>query len=76
MAVQTIWLLGTAGVTPNFFGNTQLNGSAPTAANSAFGWGPAKTAPPAFFRGRLGATTTGSDTAVASSYNAGTSGPT
>jgi hypothetical protein len=77
MAVQTIWLLGTAGVTPNFFGNTQLNGSAPTAANTAFGWGPAKTAVTTpYFRGRLGATTTGSDAAVASSYNAGTSGPT
>jgi hypothetical protein len=77
MTIQTIYLLGTAGVTPNFFGNTQLNGSAPTGANSAFGWGPAKTAVTTpYFRGRLGATTTGSDTAVSTSYNAGTTHPT
>jgi F5/8 type C domain len=77
MAVQTIYILGTAGVTPNFFGNTQLNGTAPTAANSTFGWGPAKTAVTTpYYRGRLGQTTTGVDAAVASSYNAGTTGPT
>jgi hypothetical protein len=76
MAVQTIYLLGTAGVTPNFWGNTQLNGSAPTAANSAFGWGPAKTAVTTpYYRGRLGATTTGSDAAVSTSYNAGRATP-
>jgi hypothetical protein len=75
MAVQTIYLLGTAAVTPNFFGNTQLNGSAPTAANSTFGWSANKIAV-GFIRGRLGATATASDAVVGTSYNAGTSGPT
>ena len=77
MAVQTIYLLATNGVTPNFWGNTQLNGSAPTAATAAFGWTVAKTAVTTpYRRGRWGATAVGGDTAAASSYNAGTSGPT
>jgi hypothetical protein len=77
MAVQTIYLLATTAVTPNWWGNTQLNGSAPTAANTAYGWVPGTTAlTTAFRRGRLGATTTGTDAAIAASYNAATSGPT
>jgi len=77
MAVQTIYLLGTAGVTPNFWGNTQLNGTAPTTTNSAFGWAPAKAAVTTpYYRGRIGATTTlTSASAQAASYNASTSGP-
>jgi hypothetical protein len=77
MAVQTIYLLGTTAVTPYFWGNTQLNGSAPTAANSAFGWAPAKTAiTTPYYRGHLGATATSTDPALSASYNASTSGPT
>jgi hypothetical protein len=77
MAVQTIYLLAQAGVTPNFFGPTQLNGSAPTAANTAYGWAVSTTAiTTPYRRGRLGATAVGGDAAVASSYNAAASGPT
>lgn len=76
MAVQTIYLLGTTAVTPNWWGNTQLNGTAPTGANSAYGWAPAKIAVTTpYIRGRLGATTTSTDAAIAASYNAATSGP-
>jgi hypothetical protein len=57
MAVQTIYILGTTAVTPNWWGNTQLNGSAPTAANSTYGWTVAKTAITSPYWGpRLGAT--------------------
>ncbi len=59
MAVQTIYLLGTAGGPPNYWGNTQLNGTAPAASNSVFGWAPAKVAVTTpYYRGRIGATTT------------------
>lgn len=76
MAVQTIYLLGTAGSAPNYFGNTQLNGSAPTAANTAFGWTPSRTAiSTPYYRGYLGATAA-STAALAASYNASASGPT
>jgi hypothetical protein len=62
MAVQTIYILGTTAVGPNWFGNTQLNGSAPAAATTAFGWVPAKTATSTpYFRSRLGATAPASD---------------
>lgn len=75
MAVQTIYVLATAAVSPNWFGQTQLNGSAPTVANTAYGWSANKIAV-GYIRGRLGATTTASDAVVGTSYNAGTSGPT
>jgi hypothetical protein len=74
MAVQTIYLLAQAGVTPNFYGPTQLNGSAPTGANTAYGWSANKIAV-GFIRGRLGATATATDAVVGTSYNASTSGP-
>jgi hypothetical protein len=62
MAVQTIYILGTTAVGPNWFGNTQLNGSAPAATTTAFGWVPAKTATSTpYFRSRLGATAPASD---------------
>lgn len=77
MAVQTIYILATVAVTPNWFGNTQLNGSAPTAASSAYGWVPGTTATTTpYRRARLGATTTGTDTASASSFIAAASSPT
>jgi hypothetical protein len=75
MAVQTIYLLGTTGVTPNFWGNTQLNGSAPAVATTAFGWVPSRTAiTTPYYRGRLGATA-GATAAQAASYNTAATGP-
>jgi len=76
VAVHTIYILATTAVTPNWWGNTQLDGSAPTAANAAFGFVPTtnsvSTTP--YYRGRQGATFPAA-TATASSYNASTSGP-
>lgn len=76
MATHTIYILATTAVTPNFWGNTQLDGAPPTAANTAYGYFPslnnAVTVP--YYRGRLGATGTAT-TATGTSYNAGTSGP-
>jgi hypothetical protein len=73
---QTFYVLATNAVTPNFFGNMQQGGSAPTAANSAFGWVPstANLSSP-YYRGRLGAVGT-TATGQSASYNASTSGPT
>lgn len=77
MATHTIYILNTLAVTPNWWGNTQLDGSAPTAANTTYGWVPtttnATTVP--YYRGRHGATGAAT-TAAASSWNASTSGPT
>lgn len=76
MAVQTIYLLGTTAVTPNWFGNTQLNGAAPVSANTPFGWVPGKTAiTTPYYRGFIGATGT-SNVAAAASTIASTPGPT
>lgn len=60
MAVKTLYALGTTAVTPNWWGNLQDGGTAPTAANSTFGWGVAKSAPATqgFWPARLGATGT------------------
>ena len=64
MAVQTLYVLATNAVTPNFWGNLQLNGTAPTGANSAFGWAVARTAVTTpYYRARLGATAVGGDAA-------------
>ena len=75
MPTQLIYILATNAVTPNFWGNTQIGGSPPTAATTAYGWGPAKTALPAYWRARLGATTTSSDAASTTSTNAAATGP-
>lgn len=56
MATKTFYLLNTAAATPNFFGNLQEGGTAPTAGNSSYGWTVAKgaiTSP--YWRGRYGA---------------------
>src|SRR5262245_8253402 len=66
MATKTFYVLNTAAPSPNFFGQLQEGGSAPTAANSTYGWGVAKTST-AFWRARLGASATAT-TAQASSY--------
>ena len=77
MAVRTIFILNTTAVTPNWWGNTQLDGSAPTANNSIYGWTPSTTnaATTPYFRGRLGASSP-NVTSQAASYNASTTGPT
>ena len=76
MAIQTIYITNGASIAPGWFGPTQLNGSAPTAANSNVGWTPGKTAITSpYYRGRLGSTTT-AGTAQAASWNASTTAPT
>jgi hypothetical protein len=75
MAVLTIYPLGTAATAPDWFGNMQVGGTAPTAANSAFGFQPAKTAlTTPYYRGRIGATAQAT-VAQAASYNAAASSP-
>jgi hypothetical protein len=58
VATKTLYILGTTAVTPNWWGNTQEGGTAPTAANSTFGWGVAKSSitTQGFWPARLGAT--------------------
>jgi hypothetical protein len=76
MAVQTIYILTAAAVTPNWFGRTQLNGTAPSQTNTAYGWTPAKIAlTTPYYQGRLGASSNAT-VAQAASWNASTSGPT
>ena len=79
MASKTLYFLGTTAVTPNWYGAIQDGGTAPTAANSAFGWGPAKTATSTpFYRGRIGATGTSGTAASATNYltsSPGNTGP-
>lgn len=67
MAVKTLYILdGTTNpaATPNWFGNMQEGGTAPTQINSSYGWGVAKTTSPSYWPARCGATGT---TASASS---------
>jgi hypothetical protein len=74
-AAKTIYPLATTAVTPNFWGNMQDGGTAPTAANAAFGWVVAKTAVTTpFWRARLGASATASVAAATSQIDS-TTGP-
>jgi hypothetical protein len=82
MAAKTYYLLGTATDTNypvtganGWWGRLQEGGTAPTAANSAYGYAPGKLATSNFARSRLGATGT-SATTSASSFIDSTSGPT
>src|SRR4249919_3569132 len=76
MAIQTIYVLATTATAPNWWGVTQLTGTAPTAATTAYGYNPSRTAlTTPYYRGRLGAV--GPATAAqAASYNAAAAGPT
>jgi hypothetical protein len=56
LATKTFYPLSTAGSSPNFVSTLQEGGSAPTAANSPYGWTVAKLAAGSFMRARLGAT--------------------
>ena len=74
-ALKTFYVLAANGVAPNFWGNLQEGGTAPTGANTLFGFGPAQNslATP-FYRGRIGATQ--ANTAqLAASYLDSASGP-
>jgi hypothetical protein len=76
LATKTLYILNTAAATPFFGGSLQEGGSAPTAANTSFGWTVAKTATTSpFWRSRLGATAVAT-VASASSQIDSTSGPT
>ena len=76
MAVQTLYVLATNAVTPNFWGNLQVNGTAPTGANTAYGFQPSRTAlTTPYYRGRLGAVNPAT-ASLAASYNAAATGPT
>jgi hypothetical protein len=75
MATKFLYILPSTAVTPNFWGNMQDGGTAPTAANTAFGYAPGKLAANSFCRSRLGATGA-SATTSASSFIDSTSGPT
>src|SRR5262245_10146667 len=73
MATRTYYVVN---ISDAVFGELQDGGTAPTAANCAFGWQVAKTAVSTpFWRSRLGATAVAS-VASASSLIAATSGPT
>ncbi len=78
MATITWWILGTSAATPNWFGNLQEGGSAPTAATTSYGYIPSTTAlTTPFWRSREGATAAApASAALASSWIASTSGPT
>src|SRR5215831_8571812 len=75
MATKTFYLLGTAATSPGWGGNLQDGGSAPTAANSTFGWKVAKvsTATP-FWKAFLGASATAT-TASGTDQISGATGP-
>lgn len=76
MAVHTLYVLSTTAVTPNFWGNMQDGGTAPTAANTIYGWGPAKNVA-AFFQAFLGASNSTSTTRnTTTSFIDGSTGPT
>jgi hypothetical protein len=76
MAVKTFYLLGSAAVSPGWFGQTQDGGSAPTAAVSNYGWTTAKVAVTTpYWRARLGASALAT-TSAASSAISGTTAPT
>jgi len=76
MATKTFYVLGTAAPSPNFFGQLQDGGSAPTAANATYGWKVAKisTGTP-FWKAFLGASATAT-TASASDQISSATGPT
>jgi hypothetical protein len=85
MPTKTFWVLasgvsptgaGTA-TPPGWFSVLQEDGAAPAPANTWYGWGAAQipiTTP--YYRGRIGATEITDLNALASSWNASTSGPT
>lgn len=70
MATKTFYILGTAATSPDWMGNLQDGGSAPTAANSVFGWSANKLAI-GTYTARLGATSTVSATGAAISSLSG-----
>ena len=74
MATKTFYILTTAATSPDWCGSLQEGGSAPTAANSAYGWNVQKTSANTFWRGRIGATAT-SGTSQASSFLDASTGP-
>jgi hypothetical protein len=80
MAVIKFYVLSSGvglAAAPNWWSILQRDGTAPTAGNTIFGWGPVKIAVTTpYFRGRMGANASNQTTAQASSYNASTSGPT
>ena len=74
--MQVFFPLGTAAVTPNFFGNTQINGAGPAVANSTFGWVPGKTAlTTPYYAAFLGASSTSTVASATSTIDSKT-GPT
>lgn len=74
MAAKVFWVLNTAAASPFFGGSLQEDGSAPTAANSSFGWTIGVVELP-YWRARLGASAAATVFA-SSSYIDGSSGPT
>jgi SAM-dependent methyltransferase len=78
MPAKTYYFLTTTAVTPNWFGSLQDGGTAPTAASTAFGWAPSKTAiSTPYYKAFIGATGT-SSAASASNYltaSPGNTGP-
>jgi hypothetical protein len=78
MPAKTYYFLTTTAATPNWFGSLQDGGSAPTAASTAFGWAPSKTAiSTPYYKAFIGATGT-SSAASASNYlttSPGNTGP-
>ena len=76
MTTKTWYFLTTTAVTPNWYGALQDGGSAPTAANTAFGWGVAKTSTATpYYAAAIGATATVT-TSQAGSVIASKTGPT
>src|SRR6516162_9711138 len=73
-AAKTFYFLGTAGTSPSWNGNLQDGGSAPTAANTVFGWQINKL-PINYYRARLGATAVATATGQSTSFISGASGP-
>lgn len=77
MATKTLYVQAAAAETTNRFSVLQDGGTAPTAASTAYGYKPAKTAVTSpFFGSQLGSTTTSATAAAASSAIDSTSSPT
>src|SRR6516162_2307834 len=73
-AAKTFYFLGTAGTSPSWNGNLQDGGSAPTAANSVFGWQINKL-PINFYKSFLCATAVSTSVGSGTSQISGATGP-
>src|SRR6516225_1889472 len=75
MAGGPFYILGSAAVSPGWFGQLQDGGTAPTAGNTAFGWQVNKL-PVNYYQAFLGATAASIATGASTSFISAKTGPT